>query len=258
MKSNQKELFIIDIGNTNTKYGLYQNNCFSYIRYIKTKLVKNFILSLVERNCKIAISCVIPKIFEQLKDYNKKIFWVDHAKKLSFDLSLVKFEELGADRIANLESLSRVKKLPAMIIDCGTAITIEVLDEKKIFLGGIIGPGRYLIRKSLNLYTKLLPIVPIHNSYFYDKKLKVDNQIDISFGRDTIDSIILGSDVGIVGAIKEYIYITKKMLNIDDIDIYLTGGDSDIIANHIDGINVLSESFTLMGIYYIWENNNKI
>ena len=250
-----KEIFLLDIGNTNTTYGLYTSNEFSYVRYIKSKLVLNLILSLIKKKYIIAISCVIPEITNEIID--KRVFLVNCDNKMSVDLSLVKAIELGADRIANLEALSRVDNLPAMVIDCGTAITIEVLNENKVFLGGIIGPGRYIMRKALNSYTKLLPIVPIHNSYFYNiNGMKDKDNIDISFGRDTIDSIILGSDIGLVGIIKEYIRLTKKILNIDNINIYITGGDKDIITSHIPGAQLLPDYFTLLGIYYLWEKNN--
>lgn len=136
------KLFLIDIGNTNTRYGLMENGVLKNCADHPTADIENLI---IPDDIPAAGASVVPKAVEKIK--HKNIFWINYKHKLRVDLSLVEAEKLGADRIANLVALTEIAELPALIIDCGTAITGELLSRDKVFLGGPIAPGRLLQRK---------------------------------------------------------------------------------------------------------------
>ena len=232
------KLFLLDIGNTHTRYGLLENGEIKYSKNCDTISLDRL---LIPDEVPVAAATVVPKAKEWLK--HKDVFWVDNNVKTGIDLSLVEASTLGADRIANLAALACSTKLPALIIDCGTAVTIEVLDLNKVFRGGQIAPGRFLLRKSLADYTAQLPF------------LQVDDTKAETFGWNTCDAIRLGTDFGLIGAVKEFIIQTKKELGVSDCQVFVTGGDADILIKNIEGLKAVSVDFTLKGIAAIWELN---
>jgi type III pantothenate kinase len=233
-------LFLLDIGNTHTRYGLLENGKIKYSSNCDTISLDKLD---IPNDVSMAAATVVPKAKEWFED--KEVFWVDNNVKTGVDLSLVEASALGADRIANLAALAYTADLPAIIIDCGTAVTVEVLDSNKVFRGGQIAPGRFLLRKSLADYTAQLPFLP------------VDGAKAETFGWTTDDAIRLGTDCGLIGAVKEFVKETKKELGVSDCQVFVTGGDADILIKNIKGLKAISVDFTLLGIAAIWQLNRK-
>lgn len=237
----EERIFLLNICNTNTRYGLFENgkfvNAFS-------KPTKELVPSDIPDNIPVAAATVVPAIVDKLN--RKDIYYISHLSNSGIDLSLVDGAALGADRLANLAALAVTSALPAAIIDCGTALTLEALDEKKRFVGGIIAPGRDLQRKALNSYTAQLPYVPINDTRGYK-----------TFGRDTKDSIIIGTDYGIIGAVKEFMAITKKELGTNNVKFYVTGGDANMLVKNIPELKIVPPNFTLLGVLEIWRRSVK-
>ncbi len=233
------KLFVLDVGNTHSKYGLWEDGKIKYSEECDTISLADLELP---DNIPVAAATVVPKAKKQLK--RKDIFWVEHDVVTGIDLSLVNAAQLGTDRIANLAALACNAQLPAIIIDCGTAVTVEVLDENKVFRGGHIAPGRFLQRKALADYTAQLPFLPVNQT-----RAK-------TFGLNTEDAIMLGTDIGLIGAVREFIADTKRELGINSCQVYVTGGDSNILMENINGLIPVSTDFTLLGIAAIWVLNN--
>ena len=238
MKEKIMSLFLLDIGNTHTRYGLMENGEIAYSKNCETVSLNRLV---IPNDIPIAAATVVPKAKKWFE--NKDVFWVDNNVKTGIDLSLVDASALGADRIANLAALACFADLPAIIVDCGTAVTVEVLDSDKVFRGGQIAPGRFLMRKSLADYTAQLPFLP------------VDDIKSETFGWNTCDAIRLGTDFGLVGAVKEFLKATKKELGSDVCQVFVTGGDADILIENIEGLETVSTDFTLFGIAAIWKLN---
>ena len=233
------KLYILDIGNTHTRYGLMNDNKIVFSGNIDTTGLNKLE---IPDDTAVAASTVVPEAKKLLK--RKDIFWINNTIKLNMDLSQVDSAKLGADRIANLAALIEMNKYPGIIIDCGTAVNIEVIDSNKVFRGGLIAPGRYLQRKALNNYTALLPLV------------NVDNKESQTLGLNTEDAIRIGTDAGVIGTVREFLYNIKKKIEIDSNNIYVTGGDADVLLKNIEGLKSVSPDFTLLGIAALWKYNN--
>ena len=238
MKDGCSKLFLLDIGNTHTRYGLLENGEIKYSKNCNTISLDKLV---IPDDIPVAAATVVPKAKEWLG--RKDVFWVDSNVKTGIDLSLVDASALGADRIANLAALACTVDLPAIIVDCGTAVTVEVLDSDRVFRGGQIAPGRFLMRKSLADYTAQLPFLPVDD-------IKAE-----TFGWNTSDAIRLGTDFGLIGAVREFVKETKKELGIGNCRVYVTGGDAGILLEHIEGLKAISVDFTLLGIAAIWKLN---
>lgn len=238
-----KKLLLLNIGNTHTQSltvttGSWNDSLVQSINTADWMQDINF-LPKVEKDCAVWAACVVPQARVKLSqaDYYSELHWVDTdgAALCGVDFSLVDSSTLGADRIANAVALLD-HELPAVNIDCGTAVTMEVMLPGKRFAGGAIMPGRKLMRQSLFQNTAALP------------ELALTDTVPDRIGTNTLESMQLGIDRGAVGMVREVIALTagcKPPI------VVASGGDAayfmQAIPEMIDG----GKAFTLRGIYLI-------
>ena len=136
--------------------------------------------------------------------------------------------------MANAAALAEFYPLPGAVIDCGTAITLELVDKNKRFAGGAIAPGRALMRSSLAKGTSLLP-----ESGLLDA-------IPTEPGRNTIDAIGFGVGCGAKGVVRELAEAARRHLNIKT--LILTGGDAEFFRPVLPDAILPGIEFTLQGV----------
>ena len=226
---------LLNIGNTHTVIAEAENGRINSSRKILTVELNRKVLP---GGVPVAAATVVPEFRKKFKDHD--IFWLEPGCQCSIDLSRVDSSTLGADRLANLIALEDEFTLPALCIDFGTAITFELLDENRVFVGGAIAPGRALLRNSLHDYTAQLPLVSLKTP------------LPAGPGTATGDQMILGMDSGAIGAVKELIGIMRKSVK-GNLNIVATGGDADFFIKNISGIEYAGDEFTLKGILKAWE-----
>ena len=140
--------------------------------------------------------------------------------------------QLGCDRW--LQMLGAVdKKMRQCVVGCGTAVTIDLIDQAK-HLGGYIFPNIYLQRESLFSGTKQ---ITISNGTFDS----------IAQGETTQDAVHRGILLSIVGAINE---ITHRHPNFE---LIMTGGDAAMIAQHVNRPVRLRDDLLLNGLARYFE-----
>ncbi len=232
-------VLLLDIGNTHTRIAEAENGKISPVRKILTAKLNSRMLPAA---MPAAAATVIPEFRTRFRDHD--IFWLEPGCSCDIDLSLVDGSALGADRLANLIALGAEFTLPALCIDFGTAITFELLDKNKIFLGGAIAPGRVLLRNCMHDYTAQLPLVSL-------KTPPPDGP-----GVATGDQMLLGIDAGVIGTVKELIRIMRQSIN-GDLNLIAAGGDAKFFIKNISGIEYAGDDFTLKGILKAWEIYNK-
>lgn len=238
------KLLVINIGNTNTQYGIYSGCEVRNVRYLPTAdFIKNpKHITELSSDIPVAVSTVVPAAKKVLS--GKDIFWVRPSGKLPISLKKVDSSTLGADRIADIAAVAKSAKLPAIVIDCGTAITINAVNRKKEFLGGAILPGRMLLRKSLNDFTAQLPLVALS-----DKKPK-------ALGKNTKDAILSGTDLAVLGSVKEIITRIRIEMSTEKCMVTATGGDAGFFIRNIKGLKFGGKDLTLLGIAACYETEN--
>src|SRR5207247_9704552 len=88
---------------------------------------------------------------------------LQRAEQLPLTTRVVEPNRVGIDRL--LDAVAAKRRLPAgqpaVLVDAGTAVTVDWLDEAHSFCGGAIFPGLRLMTHSLNDYTAFLPVVTI-------------------------------------------------------------------------------------------------
>ena len=188
-----------------------------------------------------AASSVVPALTEKLRKARSDIFWITKDTPGIPDLSLVEAGKLGADRIANASKLLLDGILPAMTIDCGTAVNCEIVDENGVYRGGAIFPGRLLLRKSLNLFTAQLPVFPL-----YDDLPEFP-------GKSSISDLRWGTDAMLIAGINHIIEKTKALFPGKSLRIVACGGDADFLMRHIPGLEYGGADFTKEGIRALYK-----
>ena len=243
------ELLVINIGNTNTQWVKVGNDN-EFITQVNTLSTAAWqedvtLLPQVAEDCQVWVACVVPQAKECL--LQKKYYWqlkfvdVDSAERAGVDFSQMESSTLGADRIANAAAMLEYP-LPAANFDCGTAITMEVLDENRSFIGGAIMPGRKLMRKSLAQGTAALPEIPLAEI------------VPDAVGRNTVQAMTLGIDRGAVGMVREMIAVVKTC---GVRTLLVSGGDAPFFCKALPELQAAGKDFTLRGIIVIAGKNQQ-
>jgi len=145
-------------------------------------------------------------------------FFTSKAQGCGVTNAYNKPEQLGADRWMALIGAWSVKQEAACIVDCGTAVTIDVLNDQGQHLGGMIVPGMELMQDSLTNQT--------------DGILLDDDSEQIAqpslLARDTGNAVAAGALYALVALIDRVRLDIEKELNMD-LPLYLSGGDVDLI-----------------------------
>lgn len=148
-------------------------------------------------------------------------------------------ESAGMDRVANVYAALEYP-LPAIIVDIGTAVTLDVVNEKKEFLGGIIMPGINMSLKALADGTSKLPCIePKKSSY--------------AIGNTTESCILSGVIRGTASAIDGLIKQCADELG-GCKTVILTGGQAELISEYMNyPVSFVSQNWTQLGIKKIYD-----
>lgn len=222
-------MILLDIGNTHTRIAESRGRVVEILRTVPTaELAVEMIPS-----GRVAAASVAPWAAARLQSRQIDYIGADNCRNL-IDFSLVASDTLGADRVANAVAVAEYYPLPALVVDCGSAITFELVDERRRFLGGAILPGRMLMRRALNTGTAQLPEVPLAEAPPERP------------GKNTAEAIRLGVDGGAIGMVREV--GSRLMSGIEPRSVVLTGGDAAFFAPHFPGWQLAAPEFTLQGI----------
>lgn len=147
---------------------------------------------------------------------------------------------VGMDRLLKAVAGNRLRMAghPLIIVDCGTASTVDWIDSSGIFRGGAILPGMELFARALHDYTAQLPKL----------NLAEFPSVVRPVGRNTVEALQSGVYWGQVGAIHEVIAQILKENVIAVPEILLTGGLSDLVERHFRYPFVACPLLTLQGL----------
>lgn len=127
-------------------------------------------------------------------------------------------DKLGVDRWMALIGAWTNHQQAACIVDCGTAVTIDVINENGQHLGGMIVPGMELMQESLvdqtsGIFVEEATEMPAHTTLL---------------AQDTVSAIAAGSLYALVALIERVRQDIEKELDVD-LPLYISGGDADLI-----------------------------
>ncbi len=143
------------------------------------------------------------------------------AGDLPLAVEVAQPEAVGLDRLANAVAANRLRAAEqmAIVIDSGSAITVDVLSKSGAFVGGAIAPGIAMAARALHEFTDLLPLVDVPGQ-------------PAALGDSTIAAMRSGLYWGAVGTVREL--VTRLTADCRHVQVFLTGGApgfADLLAD---------------------------
>jgi len=256
-------LLAIDIGNTNTVFGLFSDeNLIQKWRLNSDKnknseiyavdIIELFLTNSIDclKISGVIISSVVPSLTSVISDAVKKFYngevliLGEKSVKLDIDIQVKNKKEVGFDRLVN--SICGYKKFGGnlIIVDFGTATTFDVVGESGEYLGGVIAPGVNLSVKILHDMTAQLPKIQVK---------KQDNVI----GKSTIEAMNSGIYFGYISLVEGLIKRIEDEYGKEMI-VVITGGLLGVFENSIPKVNYIEPDLTLEGLRMIYQNNQAL
>lgn len=257
-------IICIDIGNTNIKYAIYENDELKFSFRVATNLKKTSdeygaLLTgmLASQGVSVQeieggiVSSVVPSL-----DYtiDKMCSLYLHIKPLhiapglksGLNIRCDDAREVGADRIVNCVSaiVEYGNGEPMIVVDFGTATTFNIINENNEFIGGVIAPGIKGSLDSLVNGTAKLPRVEI----------EAPKSI---IAKNTVTNMQAGIVFGFAGLVEYIVKRIKKEMKCPNMKTIATGGFSTVISKEIEGIDVVDKLLTLKGLKYLYDLNQQ-
>jgi type III pantothenate kinase len=236
-------ILAVDIGNTRTKAAVFQGSTLldSFV-FLKIELQKS-VQNILNKHKNIShlvvssVSDVERQVFISFRN-DVEVHFVSHQDNFPFVNCYETPQTLGVDRmvLATGASLKYPNK-NILVIDAGTCVTYDFVDEQNNYLGGAISPGLKIRYDSLHNYTARLPLLT--------------PQIPQNLiGNSTAESIHAGIVNGLVFEIDGY--IEELRAKYPKFIIILTGGDTVFLAKRLKNAIFADSNFLLECLNYTY------
>ena len=249
-----KKIVTIDIGNTNVVCGTFQGKKLLREGRIATKVCESpercrkWLKGILPNDKEVegAILCsVVPwctrsfkKAFASLRLPLKVVGETVHCPIKNLYRNP---KQVGPDRLVNAYAALRLYGAPAIVVDFGTAITVDIVSKKGEYLGGMIVPGMGISLEALAEKTALLPKVRLRPP-------------GLLLGKDTEGSILSGAFHGFSSLCDGLVTKIRKKYGLR-IKAILTGGHSIIVSSYCKKIDYVNSHLTLDGLRLLLEQD---
>ncbi|QBZ97485.1 Type III pantothenate kinase [Flavobacterium sangjuense] len=243
---NSVMLLTIDVGNTRIKAAVFeQNRLVELSVFTKEAFLTetNFILNKfpkIEKLVVASVGNVEKELFLSLKN-KAEIHFITRESRFPFTNLYSTPTTLGIDRM--VLASGAVMQFPnqnRLVIDMGTCITYDFIDENDNYLGGAISPGIRLRYESLHQHTAKLPLL-------------TKNYPESFIGNSTQESIHSGVINGVASEIDGFIELYKTQYA--KFIIILTGGDAEFLAIRLKNTIFANSNFLLESLNQTFQYN---
>ena len=249
-------LLTVDIGNTNTTFGVFDGESLIKKWRLSTVrdrtsdeigvLLRQFFLTAgidYTRVSAIVASSVVPPLefaFRRMSEdyFGLSAIFVDHTFDFGFSINYEPPSAVGIDRLIDAFAALQKYEKPCVVCDFGTATTIDAVNSKGEYLGGIIAPGMNVLADALFQKTSKLP------------KVEIKKPASV-FGTSTVGSIQAGIYFGYGGLVDALLRKMIEELN-EQPKIIATGGLAFLIAESSHLIEIIDENLMLEGLMMIY------
>lgn len=238
----------IDIGNSRNKFAVFQRGEILEVFHFNT-LNTNIIQDIAKKYPE--IKHVILSTVRELdasfltflqSEFTYYIELTDKTKIPIENLYQTK-DTLGKDRLASVIGANNIfPNANVLVIDAGTAVTFDFINQQNQYLGGTISPGLEMRFRALHDYTNRLPLQEKNNNY----PLIADN---------TKEAIISGVQHGLIFEMDSYSNTFKTKFN--HLKVILTGGDAIFFDKKLKNPIFVNLNLNFIGLNRILEYNIK-
>ena len=247
-------LLAIDVGNTQTVFGLYDDGRLTEHWRVATEahrtgdelgaLVGRFIdLGTIDGIC---LSSTVPTLIREYEVFAERwakapLLVMGPGVKTGLPISHDDPREVGPDRIANAIAAKERYGAPCIVVDFGTSTNFDVVSPAGEYVGGVLAPGIEISMEAL--FQRAARLV------------KVDYVAPPSpIGRSTATALQSGLVYGFAGQVDGIVAAVRKELGVEA-RVVATGGLAELIAPYSQTIETIDPLLTLEGLRLVWERN---
>ncbi|ADR21996.1 type III pantothenate kinase [Marivirga tractuosa] len=231
----------IDVGNTKTKIGFFKEDRLEYFKtfdslselnqFIASKEIESAIIS--------SVNTSYDEILQELKVLSNPIL-LSIETALPFD-NQYKSKTIGLDRLAAVAGAQMLyPNKNSLVVDLGTCITYEFIEQGKVYHGGAISPGMSMRFKAMHNFTARLPLVE-------------PESVDGWISKSTEGAMLSGVVHGIKAEIDAYIQEVERKNA--PLTVIITGGDAKFFESKIKATIFAIPELVLMGLNAILRYN---
>lgn len=245
-------LLLLDIGNTRIGLAAWREGKVSESAHLPaepaeplTQTLRRLWDSLPEAQGRAAVaSSVQPEYLARLKAAAgqagiEPLLIVGRDLELPIDADVPEPAKVGTDRLCSAAAAYMRVKSACVVADFGTALTVDLVADNGVFLGGTILPGMTMAARALHEYTALLPLVEVGTP---SERL----------GKDTVSAIRTGIYAGAIGALREITEGYATQIGKWP-PLVLTGGDAKSIGPACDFADAIMPDLCFEGIALAYE-----
>ena len=253
-------LLCVDIGNTNVVVGVFSDGKLYKSFRIATDskgtkdqyaLLLNGLLRMAdigpESISGACICSVVPPltdVFERLVSeyFNARVIVVGEKTKTGIMIDYHTPKDVGADRVVNAVAVhQRYSTCDVIVVDFGTATTLDAVTADGRYVGGVIVPGINISLEALYRWTAKLP------------KVELSRPLSV-IGKSTVHSIQSGVYFGYLAMVEGLLARMRKELS-EPVRVVATGGLANLICQDSAQIDEIDPDLTIKGLKLIWDMN---
>jgi type III pantothenate kinase len=250
-------LLAVDVGNTNTVLGLFEDHQLSHSWRVKTDprstademaLVFRGLLTEVPHITGIALCSTVPAVLREMRTMMHR-YWdhvphviVEPGTKTGVPLLTDNPKEVGADRIVNTLAAHHLFGGPAIVVDFGTSTNLDVVSARGEFLGGALAPGIEISLDALASRAAQL------------RKVELVRPRSV-IGKNTVEALQSGALYGFAGQVDGLVDRIAAELGGKVTAVIATGGLAPIVVAESRTITHHEPDLTLIGLDLIYAKN---
>jgi type III pantothenate kinase len=250
-------LLAIDVGNTQTVFGLFDGDVlFDQFRVATDRthtgdelavLLRAFVdLTTLEG---IVLSSTVPALVREYEGFAARWVGVEllvlgPGVETGIPIRYDDPREVGPDRIANAVAARAIYGSPVIVVDFGTSTNFDIVSAAGEYLGGVLAPGIEVSMDALFARAARLVKVP------FEAPERV-------IGKTTTQGLQSGMVYGFAGQVDGIADRIREELDAPDAPVIATGGLANLIAPHSRTIELVDQELTLKGLRLVWQLNHR-
>ncbi len=248
-------LLAIDVGNTQTVFGLFDGDRLAEQFRVGTDprhtadelavMLRSFLD--VDALDGIALSATVPQLVREYQAFAERWAGVDllvlgPGVSTGVPIRYDDPREVGPDRIANAVAARERHGAPVIVVDFGTSTNFDIVSAAGEYLGGVLAPGIEVSMDALFARAARLLKVPFEAP-------------EHVIGKTTTQGLQSGLVYGFAGQVDGIVDRIRDELGAAEAPVIATGGLADLIAPHSSTITSVDPELTLQGLRLVWERN---